>query len=127
MIEYGYIETTPDISIPAPASTDRNLAYFYNYTNVPQTELFNQPSAAYAAAIVGGGSAVDHMMLDRGAADDYDNWEKLGNPGWGWSSLLPYFQKVCTQTSFDTGADLNVERYLYSSHSATTGRLRIYL
>ena len=33
-------------------------------------------------------------MLNRGAADDYDNWEKLDNPGWGWSGLLPYFVKV---------------------------------
>jgi choline dehydrogenase-like flavoprotein len=42
------------------------------------------------------------MMLDRGAADDYNNWEKLGNPGWGWTSLLPYFQKVCSSKSSST-------------------------
>lgn len=34
------------------------------------------------------------MMLNRGAADDYNNWEKLNNPGWGWNDLLPYFVKV---------------------------------
>ena len=33
------------------------------------------------------------MMLNRGAADDYDNWERLNNSGWGWNGLLPYFVK----------------------------------
>ncbi|XTI92290.1 GMC oxidoreductase [Cenococcum geophilum] len=45
-------------------------------------------------AVVGRSSAVDGMFLDRGSASDYDAWEQLGNPGWGWSSLLPYFKKV---------------------------------
>ena len=34
------------------------------------------------------------MFFDRGSAEDYDNWAKLGNPGWDFKSLLPYFQKV---------------------------------
>lgn len=46
------------------------------------------------SAVVGRSSAVDGMFLDRGSASDYDAWEQLGNPGWGWSSLLPYFKKV---------------------------------
>lgn len=36
------------------------------------------------------------MFFNRGAADDYDNWEKLGNPGWGFNGLLPYFIKSTT-------------------------------
>lgn len=34
------------------------------------------------------------MFFNRGSAEDYDSWEELGNPGWGWKGLLPYFQKV---------------------------------
>lgn len=34
------------------------------------------------------------MMLNRGSAADYDSWEVLGNPGWGWEGLYPYFIKV---------------------------------
>ena len=37
------------------------------------------------------GSTINGMMLNRGAADDYDNWERLNNSGWGWNGLLPYF------------------------------------
>ncbi len=34
------------------------------------------------------------MFFNRGSAGDYDAWEKLGNPGWSWNDLLPYFKKV---------------------------------
>lgn len=33
------------------------------------------------------------MMYDRGSAADYDAWEALGNKGWGWSGIYPYFKK----------------------------------
>jgi len=56
---------------------------------------------AFTNLISIGGSAVDHMMFDRGSADDYENWEKLQNPGWGWKDLLPYFQKVRRSTFFE--------------------------
>lgn len=35
------------------------------------------------------------MFFNRGSKLDYDAWEKLGNPGWSWDDLLPYFKKVC--------------------------------
>ncbi|KAB2574698.1 Dehydrogenase patE [Lasiodiplodia theobromae] len=50
------------------------------------------------AAVVGGGSVVNGMFFDRGGAPDYDAWEELGNPGWGWDGLLPYFIKSETFT-----------------------------
>lgn len=36
------------------------------------------------------------MVYDRGSAADYDAWEALGNAGWGWSGLEPYFKKGTT-------------------------------
>jgi choline dehydrogenase-like flavoprotein len=34
------------------------------------------------------------MFFDRGSAVDYDAWESLGNDGWAWEDLLPYFKKA---------------------------------
>ena len=34
------------------------------------------------------------MAYTRGAAATYDAWAKLGNPGWDWDGVFPYFKKV---------------------------------
>jgi choline dehydrogenase-like flavoprotein len=41
---------------------------------------------------------VNGMFFDRGSASDYDAWETLGNPGWNFKNLLPYFKKSVTFT-----------------------------
>lgn len=43
---------------------------------------------------LGGGSILNAMCWNRGGKDDYDAWEALGNPGWNWGGMLPYFIKV---------------------------------
>jgi choline dehydrogenase len=43
--------------------------------------------------IVGGTSTVNGCVWLRGSAVDYDEWESLGNPGWSFDTLLPYFQR----------------------------------
>jgi choline dehydrogenase len=48
------------------------------------------------ARILGGSSAVNACYWIRGSAADYDGWEALGNPGWGFDGLLPYFKKAET-------------------------------
>ncbi|WP_170474633.1 GMC family oxidoreductase [Ruegeria arenilitoris] len=43
--------------------------------------------------VLGGCTAVNGMIYMRGQAADYDGWRQLGNPGWGWDDVLPYFQR----------------------------------
>jgi choline dehydrogenase-like flavoprotein len=61
---------------------------------VPQEVLVNGNISVHIGKIVGGGSALNNMLFVRGAPADYDAWERLGNKGWGWKELLPYFKKV---------------------------------
>ncbi|PPQ83997.1 hypothetical protein CVT25_000543 [Psilocybe cyanescens] len=106
IVEYGYFDDSP--AQLEPSSATQYLAKnLFNATSIAQPGLGNKQGTVYAASVVGGGSTVNGMLFDRGSADDYNNWEKLGNPGWGFSSLLPYFKKSATFTP--PRADLAVE------------------
>ncbi|XP_055678452.1 glucose dehydrogenase [FAD, quinone]-like [Lutzomyia longipalpis] len=43
--------------------------------------------------LLGGSSSINGMMYIRGTAEDYNHWEYLGNPNWGWEDVLHYFKK----------------------------------
>ncbi len=43
--------------------------------------------------VLGGCSSVNGMIYMRGQAADYDGWRQMGNAGWGWDDVLPYFLK----------------------------------
>lgn len=52
------------------------------------------------AKILGGGSAINALMANRGAPADYDEWQDLGAEGWGWEACLPYFRKIESDRDF---------------------------
>ena len=51
---------------------------------------------------MGGNTASGGMMYARGSPRDFDNWAELGNIGWDYKSVLPYFKKVETFEDIDT-------------------------
>ncbi|ATN37362.1 sorbosone dehydrogenase (plasmid) [Rhizobium sp. ACO-34A] len=53
------------------------------------------------ARLLGGGSAINALMANRGAPSDYDEWEALGANGWNWENCLPYFRRIETDRDFD--------------------------
>src|SRR3569623_1938383 len=42
---------------------------------------------------LGGSSSINGLIFVRGQREDYDHWAQLGNAGWDWNSVLPYFKK----------------------------------
>lgn len=43
---------------------------------------------------MGGGSTLNGMQYVRGSPQDFDNWAFLGNTGWDYASVLPYYKKI---------------------------------
>jgi choline dehydrogenase len=44
--------------------------------------------------VLGGSSSINAMVFIRGQHADFDRWEAMGNPGWGWDGVKPYFLKM---------------------------------
>ncbi|KAK3954442.1 hypothetical protein QBC32DRAFT_312061 [Pseudoneurospora amorphoporcata] len=63
-------------------------------TSAPNPRLNNDTFSVAVPAVVGRGSVANGMGYLRGSKEDYDAWEALGNPGWGWDHLLPYFRTL---------------------------------
>jgi choline dehydrogenase-like flavoprotein len=72
--------------------------YAYNLVTVAQSQLDNHTRILPMGRGVGGGSLINGMIWNRGNQEDFDLWAELGNPGWDWDSLLPYFQRSETYT-----------------------------
>jgi choline dehydrogenase len=63
--------------------------------------------------VLGGSSSINAMLYVRGQRADYDGWRQMGNSGWGWDDVLPFFRKSENQERgacdlHATGGPLNV-------------------
>ncbi|XP_026740779.1 glucose dehydrogenase [FAD, quinone]-like [Trichoplusia ni] len=96
-------------------------------------QFVTEPSGSYCLSMVdnkclwprgkvlGGSSVLNAMLYVRGNKRDYDNWESMGNIGWGYNDILQYFKKSedvrIPEHSEDffhaTGGPLTVEHFAY--------------
>lgn len=72
------------------------------YETEPNPELNGRTSYWPRGKVMGGSSSINAMVYIRGQREDFDEWKALGNPGWGWDEILPYFKKSETN---DRGGD----------------------
>lgn len=65
----------------------------WGYRTVAEAGLNGRSLPYPRGKVMGGCSSINGMIYMRGQAADYDHWQQLGNPGWGWESVLPLFRK----------------------------------
>ncbi|KAK8092763.1 alcohol oxidase [Apiospora kogelbergensis] len=95
VLERGGFDDKPQAVVPYYAN-GLDTSVMIRPKSAPVPHLNNTQWDVNVAAVVGGGSVVNGMGYLRGSRADYDAWAALGNPGWGWAGLLPYFRKSCT-------------------------------
>jgi choline dehydrogenase len=65
----------------------------WNYKTVPQQHVDRRQMYWPRGKVIGGSNSFNAMVYIRGHRDNYDEWRDLGNPGWGYDDVLPYFKK----------------------------------
>ncbi|KAJ7156201.1 GMC oxidoreductase-domain-containing protein [Mycena filopes] len=76
--------------------TDPESETFTFHSANPGRNLDGRVPTASNANCVGGASGINSLMYNRAPASDYDDWMKLGNPGWGSADLIPLAKKLET-------------------------------
>jgi choline dehydrogenase len=93
LLEAGGAGGAKEIRIPAAFSKLFKTGVDWNYATEPEPHLHNRRLYWPRGKVVGGSSAINAMIYIRGNRADYDSWRELGNAGWGFAEVLPYFKK----------------------------------
>ena len=79
-----------------------NERYNWCYETEPQPGCHNRNVIAPRGKVLGGSSSINGLIYIRGQAEDFNHWRQLGNAGWSFDDVLPYFRKA---EDNDRGAD----------------------
>ncbi len=114
LVEAGGKDTRMEIHIPGGYMKLHKSNVDWNcFWTVPQPHLQNRKIYHPRGKVLGGSSSTNAMAYIRGQREDYDHWKMLGNLGWGYDDVLPYFKKSENNEQFESkyharGGPLNV-------------------
>jgi len=94
---------TDDWLVKTPAALFLMVAspiHNWHFNTVPQPALNGRRGYQPRGKGLGGSSAINAMVYVRGHRSDYDNWAALGNPGWSYEEVLPYFRRAEDNNQF---------------------------
>lgn len=95
LLESGRRRRTPLLTIPAAETVLMgNPRYDWCFRTDPDPTIEGRSLTIPRGRLLGGSNAINGMIFVRGQRDDYDGWARLGNPGWSWADVLPYFQRL---------------------------------
>ena len=64
------------------------------YSSEPEPELGGRQIIQPRGKVLGGSSSINGLLYIRGQAEDFDHWRQLGNAGWSFTDVLPYFRRA---------------------------------
>src|SRR4029450_4304469 len=103
LLEAGPTDKSMWIDIPAGFTKLLNHKTFnWNFEMEAEEGMANRRIPCPRGRTLGGSSSINGMLYVRGQPLDYDTWGQLGNRGWSYSQILPYFKK---SENFERGGD----------------------
>jgi choline dehydrogenase len=103
LIEAGGRDVDPWIHVPAGYYRNvTNPSVTWQFGSGPEPHLDNRIVNWPRGRVLGGSSAINGLLYVRGQAQDFDVWRQLGNVGWSFRDVLPYFKRAEDQ---ERGAD----------------------
>ncbi len=93
LLEAGGPDTKFEIKIPAAYGNLHRTEVDWGFSTEPQAHINNRRMYLPRGKALGGSSSTNAMAYVRGNAADYDEWAALGNNGWTYQEVLPYFKK----------------------------------
>ena len=93
LLEAGGEDRKREVRIPAAFSKLYRSEVDWSYATEPQERLDGRRVYVPRGKVLGGSSSINAQMVIRGHRADYDGWAALGNAGWGWHDVLPYFER----------------------------------
>ena len=93
LLEAGGPDTRPDIHTPPAWPTLGRSEIDWAYMTEEEPHLAGRQIFWPRGKVLGGSSTINAMVYIRGHRDDFDAWNTLGNPGWSYTEVLPYFKK----------------------------------
>tara|TARA_Y100000590_G_scaffold39393_1_gene42155 strand:- start:822 stop:2426 length:1605 start_codon:yes stop_codon:yes gene_type:complete len=94
LVEAGGKDTYPWIHIPVGYyKTMHNPKTDWCFKTEPDEAMNNRSINYPRGKTLGGSSSINGLLYIRGQEQDYDTWRQLGNIGWSWKDVLPYFLK----------------------------------
>jgi choline dehydrogenase-like flavoprotein len=93
LLEAGGSDRHPLVRIPAGFAKLMGTRFNWLFDTAPQRHLGNRRIFLPQGRGLGGSTSVNAMLYVRGHRADYDEWRDLGNEGWGYDDVLPYFKR----------------------------------
>ncbi|UZJ52398.1 hypothetical protein CBS101457_001718 [Exobasidium rhododendri] len=99
--------------------------YDWCLKTVPQKNSNDREWVLPRGKVLGGSSALNFLCWQRGHSADFDSIEKLGNPGWDWSSLTPYYKSISTTSEIKSPAQGSHLARVNKSHHGDEGPVQV--